>query len=218
MMQNLLNSMRFQAGIGQNLIAQVRIGIINSYNSSDGTIKATVQPVESDESGEGQTGWIPLATGFIGQVGAPVPGEQVIIIFQEGSLNNGLAIGRIYSSEDVPPPVPSGEWWLTHPSGSFIKVKNNGDVEIKAAAKIIIASESDTEISVTGDLNVTATGTAKVSAPSIELGNGGTVLELVNSLFETKYNNHTHASGTIPAPDIPFHITPAELTSSLKAQ
>lgn len=216
MMQNLLNSMRFQAGIGQNLIAQVRIGIINSYNPENGTIKATVQPVESEESGEGQTGWIPLATGFIGQVGAPVPGEQVIIIFQEGSLNNGLAIGRIYSSEDVPPPVPSGEWWLTHPSGSFIKVKNNGDIEIKAASKIIVTSESDTEINVTGDINVTATGIAKVSAPSIELENGGSALELVNSLFETKFNSHTH--GSTPPPDSPYHITSSELTSVLKAQ
>jgi phage baseplate assembly protein V len=202
MMQNLLNSMRFQAGIGQNLIAQVRIGIINAYNKDNGTIKATVQPVESDESGEGQTGWIPLATSFIGQVGAPLPGEQVIIIFQEGSLNNGLAIGRIYSSEDIPPAVPSGEWWLTHPSGSFIKLKNNGDIDIECA----------------GNLNVTATGTATVSAPNIELGNGGTVLELVNSLFEAKYNGHTHDNGAVPAPDTPFHITPTELTSVLKAQ
>jgi phage baseplate assembly protein V len=216
MMQHLLNAMRFQAGIGQNLIAQVRIGIINSYNKEDGTIKATVQPVESDESGEGQTGWIPLVTGFIGQVGAPVPGEQVIIIFQEGSLNNGIAIGRIYSSEDVPPPVPSGEWWLTHPSGSFIKVKNNGDVEIKAAQKIIITSESDAQINVTGDINVTATGNANVSAQNIELANGGTALELVNSLFESKYNAHTH--GATPPPDTPYQMTSAELTSVLKAQ
>ncbi len=207
-MQHLLNSMRFQSGIGQNLYANTRIGIVTSYDQSNATVTCTVQPEDEDNQAGGQTGSIPIATPFIGQLGAPKIGDQVVITFQEGDLNNGIVIGKIYSSADVPPPVPSGEWWITHTSGSFIKIKNNGDIEISAAQNAKI--NADTKVS------ITASSEVEVTAPVINLSNGGTLKKLVNDELKDLYNAHTHGSG--PAPDAPYQMNDAHLTSIVKGQ
>lgn len=195
----LSNGMRFQSGIGKNASSDVRIGLITSYNPSDCTVKISLQPVDESNAAPSQTGWIPLATSFIGLVGAPNINDQVAVVFQEGSLNSGIVIGKIYSDEDVPPSVPAGEWWLTHPSGTFIKVKNNGDVEITA----------------NNDIKVNAVN-ANVEAQAINLSNGGTLLKLVTEALETLYNAHTHGGG--PPPDMPFQMTNAQLTTIVKAE
>lgn len=181
-MQNLLNQMRFQAGIGQNAIAGTRCAIVKSYNPVDCTVQVSIQP-EDEEFPEGSlTGWIPLSTSYIGAVGAPNIDDQVVVAFQEGSINSGIVIGRLYSSVDVPPNVPAGEWWVTHPSGSMIKLKTNGDVEIMAA----------NELNIISDLKV------NVAAPEIELDDGGTPLKLVTESMVNFFNTHTHSGGAVP--------------------
>jgi len=203
----LLNSMRFQGAIGQNLNSQTRIGLVTSYNPDDCTVKVSLQPEDADAPGSGQTGWIPLATSFYGLVGAPNIDDQVIVVFQEGSLNSGIVVGKIYSGEDVPPSVPAGEWWIVHPSGSFIKIKNDGDVDIAASGNININCQN---------ASVNASASAVISSPAINLSNGGSLQSLVNAAFENLYNNHTHGGGA--PPDRPYQMTGAELTSVLKAQ
>lgn len=188
-MQEFLNSIRFQAGIGANFTSQLRVGIITAYNPKNQTVTVTVQPVE--EEGNGQSGWIPLATPYIGLVGAPNIKDQVLVLFQEGSLNTGIVISRLYSDIDVPPAnVPAGEWWLTHPSGSFIKIKTNGDIDIQSVGKV----------------NLLGT--------EIDASNGGSLLKLVTEAFVDFFNNHVH--GGSPAPSIP--MTSDKLTTILKAQ
>ncbi len=173
-MNHFLNSSRLQAGIGNNLSSQTRLGIVTSYNPADCTVKVSLQPEDQENPEASQTGWIPLSTSFIGLVGAPRINDQVVGVFQEGSLNCGIIIGKIYNDEDIPPSVPSGEWWLTHPSGSSIKIKENGEVEIIAASKII------------------------AKAPDIELSNGGTIKKIVNEAMVAFFNTHTPGGGATP--------------------
>lgn len=212
----LSNGMRFQSGIGKNASSDVRIGLITSYNPSDCTVKISLQPVDESNAAPSQTGWIPLATSFMGLVGAPTINDQVVVVFQEGSLNSGIVIGKIYSDEDIPPPVPAGEWWLTHPSGTFIKVKNNGDVEITANNDLKVNTISgNVDVTAAADVNINAVN-ANVLAQAINLSNGGTLLKLVTEALETLYNAHTHGGG--PPPDMPFQMTNAQLTTIVKAE
>jgi len=186
--QQLLNNSRFQAGIAANYTAQLRLGIVTSYNPTNQTVQVTIQPVEDD--GNGQTGWIPLATNFIGLVGAPNINDQVLVLFQEGSLNTGMVVGRLYSDVDPAPAVPAGEWWLTHPSGSSIKLKTNGDVDVVSPTNV------------------------NVSAPNVNLSNGGALKKLVTESFVQFFNDHVH--GGSPPPTTP--MTSAQLTTIVEAQ
>lgn len=189
-MHRSLNSARLQAGIGNNLTSQCRIGILTSYNPADSTVKVSIQPVDEESPEASQTGWIPLSTSFIGFVGAPRINDQVVVLFQEGSLNSGIVIGRIYSDEDVPPAAPSGEWWLTHPSGSSIKIKDDGEIEIISASKVVM------------------------KAPDIELSNAGTLQKVVTEAMKAFFDTHTHGGGAVP--DQP--MTDAQLSTIVKVE
>jgi hypothetical protein len=171
-MQHLLNAMRFQSGIGQNGLTQARLGIITSYNPSDATVQVKVQPEDPQDPAGSLSGWVPFSTGFIGLNAAPRIGDQTILIFQEGNINCGMAIGVLYNDEDPPPPAPSGEWWLTHPSGSFIKIKNDGTIEIKA-----------TTVTIEGNLNVVG-----------NISSTQNISDFKSSMEDMRntYNSHTH--------------------------
>lgn len=189
-MDKYLNAVRFQAGIGNNLTSQTRIGLIQAYNPQDGSVKVVIQPVDDGDPNNGQTGWIPLATNFIGLVGAPKQNDQVIVLFHQGNVNNGIVIGRLYSQADPSPQVPEGEYWITHDSGTSFKIKNDGSVEINGASKISLIS------------------------PEIDLSNNGTVKKLVTDAMVDFFNNHTH--GASPPPNTPMGNS--ELTTIVNAE
>lgn len=179
--------MRFQAGLGQNGLTQPRLGIITSYNPSDATVKVKIQPENNDDPQGSLSGWIPFATGFIGLNAAPRIGDQAIVIFQEGNINCGMVVGVLYSDVDAPPAAPSGEWWLTHPSGSFIKIKNDGSIEIKA-----------TSVNIEGNLNVTG-----------NISSTQNISDFKSSMEDMRntYNTHDHSDpqgGTTGTPNQPM--------------
>jgi hypothetical protein len=75
-------------------------------------------------------------------------------------------------------------------------------------------------VKITGnDINITATGNVNVQAPAINLGNGGTLRKLVNELFETIYNAHTHndPQGGVSSPPNTL-MDNTMLTSVIKAE
>lgn len=41
-------------------------------------------------------------------------------------------VGRFFTDVEQPPAAPSGEFWLVHKSGSFLKFHNDGTVELTA--------------------------------------------------------------------------------------
>jgi phage baseplate assembly protein gpV len=60
----------------------------------------------------------------------PTPGDQVLLVPQEGDVEQGIIVGRVFSVKQVAPPAPSGEFWLLHQSGSFLKLSNDGTIRI----------------------------------------------------------------------------------------
>jgi phage gp45-like len=60
----------------------------------------------------------------------PAPGDQVIILPCRGSLEQGVIVGSCFSSKQPPPLAPIGEIWITHSSGTTLKLTNDGHVVI----------------------------------------------------------------------------------------
>ncbi len=52
---------------------------------------------------------VPVATGHIGTVAIPNPGDLVLLAFDHGDINQPIIIGRLYNDEDRPPVNTSDE-------------------------------------------------------------------------------------------------------------
>src|SRR3978361_2100816 len=128
-MDRLLNTFKAQ-GASQDQAAGVpRFGIVTSVDPSTATARVTLQP-------EGVlTGWLPLLTPWVGDgwglVCPPSPGDQVLVFPQEGDAEHGMIVAASWSAKTTPPAAPSGEFWLVHKSGSFLKLQNDGTIQIK---------------------------------------------------------------------------------------
>jgi phage baseplate assembly protein gpV len=127
-MERLLNAIKNQANALVQTQAQPRFGTITSIDPDTGTARLQLQP-------EGVlSGWLPVLSSWAGagwgMICPPAPGDQVLVLAQEGAAEHGVIVGRIFSSEQRPPPAPSGELWLVHQSGSYIKLLNDGTVQI----------------------------------------------------------------------------------------
>jgi phage baseplate assembly protein gpV len=127
-MQRLLNALKAQAGALDQGAAQPRFAVVTSVDPSTATVRVTLQP-------EGVlSGWLPVLTPWAGSgwglVCLPSPGDQVLVVAQEGHADHGVVIGAAFSANANPPAAPAGEFWLVHQSGSFIKLVSDGTVRI----------------------------------------------------------------------------------------
>lgn len=143
---------------------QTRIGTVTGYDPVQHAAKVMLQP-------EGVlSGWLPVASQWIGSgwglVAALTPGDQVVVVPQEGAAEQGIVVGRLYSTQQQPPqpqnapngsatPVQAGEIALVHQTGATIRLCNNGTIYIQAST-----------INVQGNLAVTGaiTATGNVTA------------------------------------------------------
>ncbi len=104
--------------------SQPRLGLRTSYDPNTGAVKVMLQPENIE------TGFIPLMPLWQGDgwgMFAPPPsGAQVLVVFQEGSLDHGMCLGALPSLVDRPLAVPDGELWLQHISGAGFKLTNDG--------------------------------------------------------------------------------------------
>lgn len=103
-----------------------RCGIIQSFDPSTYSARVLVQP-------EGNlSGWLPVLTQWVGNgwglFAPPSPGDQVRLVPQEASAQDYVIIGGMFSLVDKPLPAPSGEFWLVHQNGQFIKLLNDGSI------------------------------------------------------------------------------------------
>lgn len=136
-MRQLIQAMQQQmAGPG----AHPRNGTISGYDPSSYAVKVTIQP-------EGhETGWIRLSATAVGNgwgiAAGPQIGDEVSVSFDGGDVQLGSVEGRFFNDTNPPPPVPSGEFWIIHQSGSLLKFKNNGDIELVAANNINSAAKN----------------------------------------------------------------------------
>lgn len=127
-MDRFLNAIKMHADSLDQGRGQPRFATVTSVNPNAATACVALQP-------EGVlTGWLPILSAWIGSgwgmVCLPAPGDQVLVLPQEGDAENGVIVGRAFSNTQLPPVTPVGEFWLVHKTGSFIKLQNDGTVQI----------------------------------------------------------------------------------------
>lgn len=150
-MNGLLNAMRAQAMLQFGSLAVPRVGTVTSYDPANYCAKVKIQPDGHE------TGWLPILSPWVGDgwgmFAPPSIGDLVEISFQESDWEVGFVTLRAYNDKDRPLSVPSGEFWLVHQSGSLLKFKNNGDVEVHADAT----------------MTMTAGDKIRIAAPTVEV-------------------------------------------------
>jgi hypothetical protein len=127
-MQRFLNTLKAHAAALDGAAAQPRFAIVTSVDPARYAARVTLQP-------EGVlSGWLPILAPWIGAgwglACPPAPGDQVLVVAQEGSAEHGVILGGSWSDTAQPPGAPVGELWLVHQSGTSLKLANDGTVRI----------------------------------------------------------------------------------------
>lgn len=237
-MEAILNHARREAERAMSNRATTRIGIVDSYDPNTYTARVRYQPENI------LSGWLPVLTPWVGDqwglFAPPTPGDQVLVEFQEAGLGVGNVCLRAYSDVDRPLKVDSGEWWLVHKTGSFVKLTNdgkvliNGQVEIDVTSPKVettatmsvdtsapkITSTASVENDITGpQINITASTAISITAPSIHTNSSGANLhQLVTDALVALFNGHTHPDpqgGTTGVPN--QQMGQGHLTGTLRA-
>jgi phage baseplate assembly protein gpV len=145
-----------------------RFGLVSSFDPNAYAARVMLQPENV------LSGWLPIVSAWVGAgwgLAAPLtPGDQVLVIAQEGSAEHGVIIGAVWSVMDTPLPAPAGELWLRHQTGSVLKLLNDGTIFMSA-----------TTVNITGNLVVSGN-------ISDQAGARGTLAAL-----RAAHDNHTHA-------------------------
>ena len=208
MMKDLLNVIRREAERVISQLARPKIGIVSAYDPSAYAAKVMLQP-------EGvETGWLPIRSPWSGNGWGmfcpPKIGDEVEVQFQEGGKKAPYIAMRAFGDAFRPLNVPSGEFWLQHQSGSFLKFHNDGSVEVHAAADLNATVAGQANLTVAGKVVASAqefdlTGDLKVTGDIFATGditdlNGahGTV-----GSIRTVYNSHTHNDPQGGVVDVP---------------
>jgi phage baseplate assembly protein V len=109
-------------------MGEAKFGLVSSVDPTTATARILLQPDNT------LTGWLPILSQWIGHgwglASMPSPGDQVLILPQEGDIEHGVIMGGVYSAMQRPPQVPLGEFWIVHQSGCTLKLTNDGTVGI----------------------------------------------------------------------------------------
>jgi len=125
-----LNLLKAHASQLDQSWAQPRMGVVSSVDAASFSARVIIQP-------EGVlSGWLPIASPWVGAgwglACPPAPGDQVLVLWQEGDAEHGIVVCRLWSNAAAPPQAPVGELWLLHKTGSFLKLHNDGSIESTA--------------------------------------------------------------------------------------
>lgn len=223
MIDSFLNAVRAHAQMSMGEKVTHRVGQITAYDPNKYAVKVKFWPDTTDS-----TGWIPLLSTFIGAgwglVAAPSIDDQVMVAFDREDQDAGVVIGRFYTDVEQPPAAPSGEFWLVHKSGNYLKFTNDGNVSLNVTGNLNATVGGNMTANVTGNANtnaaqanVTATSSATVSAPSITLKNAGSALKsLLNTIFLQWAEGHVHSNGNGGAnTGVPTTMPPANAQTSV---
>ncbi len=128
-MDRLLNAIKAHTAAQDAAAGQPRFGVVTSVDPAAGTARVQLQP-------DGVlTGWLPVLSPWVGAGWGiscpPSPGDQVLVLPQEGDAEHGVIAGRAWSALAAGPATPVGELWLTHQSGSYLRLLNNGTVSVR---------------------------------------------------------------------------------------
>jgi uncharacterized protein involved in type VI secretion and phage assembly len=161
----MINAIRLQVARAVAERFHSRTGTVQNYDPVNYCVKVLLLPEEI------LTGNIPLASTWVGNGWGmfcpPSIGDQVVVTFLNGSLDAGYAELRFYDNNNRPLDVPSGEFWLQHVKGQFLKLTNDGKLNLSDAHGATVVLNGDGTISSTattwndqGDLIVSANVTA----------------------------------------------------------
>jgi phage baseplate assembly protein V len=169
------NAVRQQASIGSNHLSWPMFATISSYDASNHAVKVTIEPTDPGDQPT-ESNWMPLGAIGIGNgwgvaVG-PQIGDQVLAVFEHGDFSSGTIVARIFSVAQQAPAVPSGEIWMVHQQGQFLKLTNDGKLTAndKAGSTIVMNGDGTGTATfaegLTIDANTTINGTLTVTNPS----------------------------------------------------
>ena len=127
-MEKFLNAVKAHAAALDRGHGQPRFATVASGDPARYAARVSLQP-------EGVlTGWLPILTPWVGAgwglVCPPSPGDQVLVLPQEGDGEHGVIAGGSFSDQARPPQAPPGEIWLVHQTGSFIKLTSDGTIQM----------------------------------------------------------------------------------------
>lgn len=128
MAHRFLNALKSHSASLDLAAGQAKFGIVASVNYQSAMGRVTIQP-------DGVlSGWLPILSQWTGSgwglVCLPSPGDQVLVLPQEGDVEQGVIVGGAFSTKQMPPQAAEGEFWIVHKSGSFLKLSNDGSVHI----------------------------------------------------------------------------------------
>ena len=128
-MDRLMNAMKLQSAAQDATGAQPRFAVVSSIDPKTMTARVLLQPEQV------LTGWLPVLSPWVGDgwvlCAPPSPGDQVLIIPQEGEAASGAVLAASWSSAANPPePVAVGEIWLRHRTGTSLRLSNDGTVRV----------------------------------------------------------------------------------------
>ena len=128
-MDRFLNGLKSHAAALDRAQGQARFGIVASMDMTRYAARVRLQPEDV------LTGWLPVLTPWMGAnwgLVAPLsPGDQVLVIAQEGDADHGVIIGASFSQVQPPPAAIPGELWLVHATGTSLHFANDGTVRVQ---------------------------------------------------------------------------------------
>jgi phage baseplate assembly protein V len=193
MMKHQFNMMKQIAEAAMGARATVRHGLVSSYDPGNYCAKVRIQPEDTE------TGWLPVVSPWVGNgwglFAPPLIGDLVEVQFQEDNFEAGFVCQRFFNDSDRPLSVPSGEFWLVHKSGSFLKFHNDGTVELNAAGTLTSTAPQWNHtgpVHITGDMTVTGneTVTQNITAGQDIYDRNGTKGTIQH--VRDNYDVHTH--------------------------
>ena len=130
-MDGVFNHFKSHAASLDQAIGQPRFGLVSSVDPTQATARVLLQPENV------LTGWLPLMSPLTGAGWGifcpPSPGDQVLVIPQEGDAEHGIIVGSCFSfQKQAPAGVAVGEIWMVHASGAFLRIRNDGSIEASA--------------------------------------------------------------------------------------
>ncbi|WP_316853454.1 phage baseplate assembly protein V [Ralstonia holmesii] len=197
--------MALAAEMAQSGKSHSKAGIVTSYDPGTASARVRLQPIDPDQPDNSLTGWLPVCTPWVGNgwgLDAPVSiGDQVIVQFIDGEVENGFITCRLFSDAQRPTGAQSGEFFLTHESGSKLQFHNDGTVTLISAGTLTSQAPQWNHtgpVQIDGTLLVkqTITGQAGMAVS----GNNGTG----NSM---SINGNTQFLGTVSANGHPIDDT-----------
>lgn len=203
--EKFLNAMRLQASMVSNGRASTALGKVVAFDEANYFVNVELYPNPENPDQPMTTGPIPLATIWSGNgwgfFAPPGIGDVIQVEYQEGSFQNAIATMRFYQL-DGNLSVPSGEMWLVHKEGSYIKMTNDGKVSINSSIEIDVVAPI-----------------VNVNSPAVSLGNlGDTLTGLMNDVAIGVYNSHTHEIISPSVTEVPNQLLDSSaLTTNVTA-